>query len=146
MGVFRLGNLIRFIPKAVVVWLTSSIAGGDLPCPDQGFPSASGSTHLPGGFFGKMKALLTHLDTLDLPTVALSIASDRRCCRGTGWPGASKFLTRLPGPLRVLVIATVANAAPAAAGPETIGSRCQRHSPATSAFALPSCRCRPSAS
>ena len=60
MGAFRLGNLIRFIPKTVVIFLAQikDFLGLRID-------------HLPGEFFGKMKALLTHLDTLDLPTVAL---------------------------------------------------------------------------
>ena len=74
MGVFRLGNLIRFIPKTVVIGFTNGIAVVIFLAQIKDFLGLQ-IEHMPGEFFGKVKALVTHLDTLDIPTVALSVAS-----------------------------------------------------------------------
>nr|MBP8267619.1 sodium-independent anion transporter [Zoogloea sp.] len=135
MGVFCLGNLIRFIPKAVVIGFTNGIAVVIFLAQIKDFLGLR-IDHLPGEFFGKMKALLTHLDTLDLPTVALSIASIVVLLSWNRLARSIKFLTRLPGPLGVLVIATVANAL-LQLPVETIGSRFNGIPQQLPAFALP---------
>jgi len=135
MGVFRLGNLIRFIPKAVVIGFTNGIAVVIFLAQIKDFLGLR-IDHLPGEFFGKMKALLTHLDTLDLPTVALSIASIVVLLSWNRLARSFKFLARLPGPLGVLVVATVANAL-LQLPVETIGSRFNGIPQQLPAFALP---------
>ncbi|NTV09622.1 MAG: sodium-independent anion transporter, partial [Zoogloea sp.] len=110
MGAFRLGSLIRFIPKTVVIGFTNGIAVVIFIAQIKDFLGLR-IDHLPGEFFGKMKALIGHIDTIDLPTVALSIASlivllswNRLAATRFAW------MRRMPGPLAVLVIATAANA------------------------------------
>jgi SulP family sulfate permease len=55
MGVFRLGNLIRFIPKTVVIGFTNGIAVVIFLAQIKDFLGLR-IDHLPGEFFGKMKA------------------------------------------------------------------------------------------
>lgn len=135
MGAFHLGSLIRFIPKTVVVGFTNGIAVVIFLAQIKDFLGLK-IDHLPGEFFGKMKALVTHLDTLDIPTVALSVASIVVLLSWNRLARRFKPLARLPGPLGVLVIATVANALfhfPV----ETIGSRFNGIPQQLPGFALP---------
>ncbi|WP_374243536.1 SulP family inorganic anion transporter [Zoogloea sp.] len=121
MGAFHLGSLIRFIPKTVVVGFTNGIAVVIFLAQIKDFLGLR-IDHLPGEFFGKMKALIGHLDTVDIPTVTLSVASVAVLLSWNRLARHFKPLARLPGPLGVLVVATVANALfqfPV----ETIGSR-----------------------
>jgi SulP family sulfate permease len=69
-----------------------------------------------------VKALVTHLDTIDLPTVALSVASLVGAAVVEPAGQALQGPGRLPGPLGVLVLATGANAI-LQLPVETIGSR-----------------------
>ncbi|WP_153161476.1 SulP family inorganic anion transporter [Zoogloea sp. 1C4] len=135
MGAFRLGSLIRFIPKTVVVGFTNGIAVVIFLAQIKDFLGLK-IDHLPGEFFGKMKALITHLDTVDIPTVSLSVASIIVLLSWNGLARRFKPLARLPGPLGVLVLATVANALfqfPV----ETIGSRFNGIPQQLPGFALP---------
>ena len=70
MGAFRLGNLIRFIPKPVVIGFTNGIAVVIFIAQIKDFLGLQ-IEHLPGEFFGKAKALLSHLDTFQPATLAL---------------------------------------------------------------------------
>ncbi|WP_374265423.1 SulP family inorganic anion transporter [Zoogloea sp.] len=135
MGAFRLGNLIRFIPKTVVIGFTNGIAVVIFLAQIKDFLGLR-IEHLPGEFFGKMKALVTHLDTIDPPTVALSVASLVVLLSWNRLARRFPAVGRLPGPLGVLVVATVANAAfqfPV----ETIGSRFNGIPQQLPDFALP---------
>ena len=121
MGVFRVGNVIRFIPKTVVIGFTNGIAVVIFLAQIKDFLGLR-IEHLPGEFFGKVHALFTHLDTLDVPTLTLSVASLAVLLSWNGVARRYPALGRVPGPLGVLVVATVANAIlhlPV----ETIGSR-----------------------
>lgn len=121
MGVFRIGNLIRFIPKTVVIGFTNGIAVVIFLAQIKDFLGLQ-IEHMPGEFFGKVKALVTHLDTLDIPTVALSVASLLVLLSWNRLARRYPALARLPGPLGVLVLATAANAI-LQLPVETIGSR-----------------------
>jgi SulP family sulfate permease len=135
MGVFRIGNLIRFIPKTVVIGFTNGIAVVIFLAQIKDFLGLQ-IDHMPGEFFGKVKALVTHLDTIDLPTVALSVAS---LVVLLSWNRLARRFPpsrRLPGPLGVLVLATAANAI-LQLPVETIGSRFNGIPQELPAFALP---------
>ena len=135
MGAFRLGNLIRFIPKTVVIGFTNGIAVVIFIAQIKDFLGLR-IDHLPGEFFGKMEALITHLNTVDLPTIALSVASIVVLLSWNRLARRFSPLSRLPGPLAVLVLATVANAIlhlPV----ETIGSRFNGIPQQLPGFALP---------
>ena len=121
MGVFRIGNLIRFIPKTVVIGFTNGIAVVIFLAQIKDFLGLQ-IEHMPGEFFGKVKALVTHLDTLDIPTVALSVASLVVLLSWNRLARRYPAVGRLPGPLGVLVLATAANAI-LQLPVETIGSR-----------------------
>ena len=121
MGVFRIGNLIRFIPKTVVIGFTNGIAVVIFLAQIKDFLGLQ-IEHMPGEFFGKVKALVTHLDTLDIPTVALSVASLLVLLSWNRLARRYPAVGRLPGPLGVLVLATAANAI-LQLPVETIGSR-----------------------
>ena len=135
MGVFRIGNLIRFIPKTVVIGFTNGIAVVIFIAQIKDFLGLR-IDHLPGEFFGKMEALITHLNTVDLPTVALSVASIVVLLSWNRLARRFSPLSRLPGPLAVLVLATVANAI-LQLPVETIGSRFNGIPQQLPGFALP---------
>ncbi len=135
MGVFRLGNLIRFIPKTVVIGFTNGIAVVIFLAQIKDFLGLQ-IDHLPGEFFGKVKALFTHLDTIDLPTVALSVTSIIVLLSWNRLAQRFKPLSRLPGPLGVLILATAANAL-LQLPVETIGTRFNGIPQDLPAFALP---------
>lgn len=109
MGAFRLGTLIRFIPKPVVIGFTNGIAVVIFMAQIKDFLGLQ-IAHLPGEFFGKAKALVAHLDTLQPATLALSVASLLVLLSWNRLARRYKPLARLPGPLGVLVLATLANA------------------------------------
>ena len=121
MGVFRLGNLIRFIPKTVVIGFTNGIAVVIFLAQIKDFLGLT-IEHLPGEFFGKVKALFSHLHTIDIPTVALSVTSLIVLLSWNRLAVRFKILARMPGPLGVLVLATAVNAV-LQLPVETIGSR-----------------------
>ena len=135
MGVFRIGNLIRFIPKTVVIGFTNGIAVVIFLAQIKDFLGLQ-VDHLPGEFFGKVKALASHLDTLDPPTVALSVASLVVLLSWNRLARRYPAVGRLPGPLGVLVVATAANAV-LQLPVETIGSRFNGIPQALPAIALP---------
>ncbi len=135
MGAFRLGNLIRFIPKTVVIGFTNGIAVVIFLAQIKDFLGLK-IDHLPGEFFGKVKALVSHLDTIDIPTVALSITSIIVLLSWNRLAARFKILARLPGPLGVLVLATVINAL-LQLPVETIGSRFNGIPQDLPAFGLP---------
>ena len=135
MGAFRIGNLIRFIPKSVVIGFTNGIAVVIFLAQIKDFLGLQ-VDHLPGEFFGKVKALASHLDTLDPPTVALSVASLVVLLSWNRLARRYPAVGRLPGPLGVLVVATAANAV-LQLPVETIGSRFNGIPQALPAIALP---------
>lgn len=135
MGVFRIGNLIRFIPKSVVIGFTNGIAVVIFIAQIKDFLGLR-VEHLPGEFFGKVEALTRHLHTIDLPTVALSVASLVVLLSWNRLARRHPAIGRLPGPLGVLVIATVANAV-LQLPVETIGSRFNGIPQALPAIGLP---------
>ncbi|MBS0368663.1 MAG: STAS domain-containing protein [Proteobacteria bacterium] len=135
MGVFRLGNLIRFIPKTVVIGFTNGIAVVIFLAQIKDFLGLR-IKHMPGEFFGKIEALAANLHSIDIPTVALSIVSLIVLLSWNRLARRFTLLARMPGPLGVLVVATVANALlhlPV----ETIGSRFNGIPQDLPAFALP---------
>ena len=101
MGLARLGAVIRFIPDPVIVGFTAGIAViiwvGQwqyflgLPTPDQ------------GPFYLKTWYLLQSFTQLHLATTLLALGSLALALLGPRIPG----LTRVPGPLLAMVVATV---------------------------------------
>lgn len=74
MGLFRLGSLIRYIPVAIVIGFTNGIAVLVALSQIKEFLGLD-IGKVPADFFGQAKAIADHLHTIDLPTVALGVAS-----------------------------------------------------------------------
>ncbi|MCX9155036.1 SulP family inorganic anion transporter [Niveibacterium sp. 24ML] len=121
LALARLGSLIRFIPRTVVIGFTNGIAVVIFLAQIKDFLGLP-IENLPAEFFAKVQALATAIPHADLPTVALAFGSLGVLL---GWNRAAKqvpWMARVPGPLAVLVLATAANAL-FALPVETIGSR-----------------------
>ncbi|MDR1462495.1 MAG: sodium-independent anion transporter, partial [Azoarcus sp.] len=121
LGAFKLGNMIRFIPRAVVTGFTSGIAVVIFLSQIKdflGLPTES----LPGEFFAKIKAIYAALPDLHWPTLAVSIASLAVLITWNRQAMRVRWMRRLPGPLAVLIIFTTVNAL-FGLPTDTIGSR-----------------------
>jgi SulP family sulfate permease len=82
MGLFRVGNLIRFIPVAIIIGFTSGIAVLI------GFSQVRDALgleieKLPGDFFSQIKAFALHLDTANPHAIILFVVS---LCTIILWP------------------------------------------------------------
>lgn len=120
MGLFRLGFLIRYIPVPVVIGFTNGIAllialsqisdffGFDIE-------------RMPSDFFAQIYVLAQHAHTTHLPTVILAILSlaimifwpkgfrdDQSGLIQRKLPTLARYLRPIPGPIIVLVVATLA--------------------------------------
>lgn len=121
MGVTRMGSLIRYIPKTVVVGFTNGIAVVIFMAQIKDFLGLKIDS-LPAEFFARMRSLIGHIDSIDPTTIAVAMASLVILVSYNTLAGKIPLLRRAPGPLAVLVIATVATAA-FGIPVETIGSR-----------------------
>ena len=135
MGVFRLGNMIRFIPVAVVIGFTNGIAVTIFISQIKDFLGLA-IPDPPGEFFGKMRALYAGLPSISWPTVAVGVGSLVFLLAWNRIAQKIRWMRRLPGPLAVLIVMTALNAIlawPVA----TIGSRFGGIPQGLPAFALP---------
>ncbi|RTL48220.1 MAG: STAS domain-containing protein [Rhodocyclaceae bacterium] len=121
MALGRVGNLIRFIPKTVVIGFTNGIAVVIFLAQIKDFLGLH-IPSLPAEFFEKIQALFEHIHTFDGPTLALSLASLAVLLGYNRLAQSFAPLRRAPGPLAVLVLGTAA-AAVLDLPVETIGSR-----------------------
>ncbi len=121
MGFSRMGQLIRFIPIAVVLGFTNGIAVVIFLAQVKDFLGLK-IEKLPAEFFEKMQVLITHLPPFDPATLALAVFS---LAFLAVYPFACRrviFFKNIPAPLVVLVLGTAITAIfelPV----ETIGSR-----------------------
>ncbi|MGB4673429.1 MAG: sulfate permease [Azovibrio sp.] len=123
MGIFRMGQLIRFIPVSVVIGFTNGIAVVIFMAQIKDFLGLQIDS-LPPEFFSKIKTLAASFHLIHWPTLALSLASLAFLLfynRMAQVPRLA-YLRRAPGPLAVLVLAT-ATTALLDLPVETIGSR-----------------------
>ena len=121
MGLTRMGQLIRFIPLTVVIGFTNGIAVVIFLAQIKDFFGLSIDS-LPAEFFARIKVLIAHAHTVDLPTVALSVSCFIFLLSYNRLAQRFALLRRAPGPLAVLVVGTLVAFAldlPV----ETIGSR-----------------------
>lgn len=137
MGIFRMGQLIRFIPVSVVIGFTNGIAVVIFMAQIKDFLGLQISD-LPPEFFAKIKTLAANIHLVHLPTLAVSMASliFLLFYNRLAQTRALAFLRRAPGPLAVLVVGTAACALfeiPV----ETIGSRFGGIPQELPSFALP---------
>jgi SulP family sulfate permease len=147
MGLTRIGSLIRFIPVAIIIGFTNGIAVLIALSQVKDFLGLKIKA-MPADFFGAMWAILDNIDTLHWPTLATGAA-----CLAliVAWPklagllgrhrdgsprGRAAMVTRLPGSIIALVLATLATALlnlPL----ETIGSKFGGIPQGLPAFSLP---------
>ncbi|PIT74223.1 sodium-independent anion transporter [Limnohabitans sp. G3-2] len=112
MGLFRLGNLIRFIPVSVVIGFTNGIAVLIMLSQIKDFLGLK-IVSMPADFFGILHSLWHHLHSANLASLLLALASLSLLI---GWLRMSRRLvgTRLqalsmvPGSILALVFATLA--------------------------------------
>jgi SulP family sulfate permease len=101
LGVFRLGGAIKFIPFPVTLGFTAGIAVVILSTQVKDLLGLQ-IGEVPVEFFGKWQAFLSHLDTIEPATVAVSAGT---LLVLIGWPRISR---RIPAPFVALLGATVA--------------------------------------
>lgn len=121
MGIARMGQLIRFIPVTVVIGFTNGIAVVIFMAQIKDFFGLT-IDHVPAEFFARIKVLAAHAHTVDLPTLALSVACLVFLLSYNRLAQSLPLLRRAPGPLAVLVVGTLA-AWLLELPVETIGSR-----------------------
>jgi SulP family sulfate permease len=101
LGVARLGAAIKFIPHPVIVGFTSGIAVIIFSSQVKDFLGLR-VADLPVDFVPKWRAIVSHLDSIDLTTAAISTAA---LVIMLAWPRVSR---RVPGPFIALIVTTVA--------------------------------------
>lgn len=116
MGFFRLGGLIRFVPQPVIVGFTNGIAVLIFLAQIRDFLGLR-VNKVPAEFFSMVKTLTSHLDTAQLPAVALSVGG---LLLLRLWPRA--WAKSAPPAVLLLILATAATAL-LGLPVETIGSR-----------------------
>ncbi len=102
MGLFKLGSLIRFIPRPLVLGFTNGIAVLIALSEVKDFLGLK-TEALPAEFSQKMSVLFHALPTLDLTTVGLAVASMLVILL---YP--KSWARRLPSPIVALVLGTLA--------------------------------------
>ncbi|MDX2027331.1 MAG: sulfate permease [Alphaproteobacteria bacterium] len=109
MGFLRWGSLIRFVPVSIVIGFTNGIAVLIALSQVKDLLGLK-IDKLPSDFFPKMASLAGHLDTISLPTIALSLVS---LAIVFTWPvfvrkSGLKFLQYIPSSIVALVLGTAA--------------------------------------
>ena len=133
MGLTRIGSLIRFIPVAIIIGFTNGIAVLIALSQVKDFLGLK-IEKMPADFFHSTRAIIDSIDTADVMTLSLGLAclaviivwprfgSLVTTRRDAATTGRTALVTRLPGTIVALVLATAATAflnLPV----ETIGSR-----------------------
>ena len=108
MGLARMGQLIRFIPVTVVIGFTNGIAVVIFLAQIKDFFGLR-IDELPAEFFGRIRTLAAHAHTVDLPTLALATACLLFLLFYNRLANRLALLRRVPGPLAVLLIGTLAS-------------------------------------
>ena len=148
MGMLGIGSLIRLIPVAIIIGFTNGIAVLIAVSQVKDFLGLK-IDKMPADFFHAVRAIFDAIHTIHLPTLAMGVCSLAvivfwprfaalfNKARAEGVPsGRGRFMSRLPGTIIALGLATVATAAfelPL----ETIGSRFGGIPTGLPAFALP---------
>ena len=140
MGLTRVGSLIRFIPVSIIIGFTNGIAVLIALSQVKEFLGLRIEGKIPAEFFALIHTLWSHVRTIDPGTVSLGLASlavillwPRLVGRLPGRLGA---LSRLPGTIVALALATLATAL-LQLPVETIGSKFGGIPQMLPAFALP---------
>lgn len=110
MGLFRLGNLIRFIPVAVIIGFTNGIAVLIMLSQIRDFLGLT--VHLPADFFGMLSTLGANLKSVQWAAVALGVLSLTLLLAWNRWTrrlhaSGHTVLAMLPGSIVTLLVATL---------------------------------------
>jgi SulP family sulfate permease len=112
LGAFRLGGMIRFIPRGVVIGFTSGIAVVIFLSQIRDFFGLT--IALPGEFFARMRTLYQALSDMHWatngPTIAIAVLSLTVLIAWNRRATKVRWMRRLPGPLATLLIITAINA------------------------------------
>ncbi|MGE0091029.1 MAG: SulP family inorganic anion transporter [Bacteroidales bacterium] len=100
MGVFKLGNIIKFIPYPIVVGFTSGIALVIFSTQIKDFLGLS-IQDLPSDFIPKWQSYMAHLKTISIPESLLGLFS---LITIIVWPAFSK---KVPGSLIAIIAGTI---------------------------------------
>ena len=122
MGLMRLGQMIRFIPKAVVIGFTNGIAIVIFMAQIKDFLGLRIAEEMPAEFFGKLRVLGSSIHSVHWPTLLLALVSLVFLVFYNRVSVRIPVLRRWPGPLAVLVFGTLI-AFVLGLPVETIGSR-----------------------
>ena len=131
MGLTRMGSLIRFVPVAIIIGFTNGIAILIALSQVKDFLGLR-IEKLPADFFHSTRVIIDSLDTVQPAAVAIGLASlaliiawpkfDSLVRAGGVLPGRVGMMTRLPGTIVALMLATAATGF-LSLPVETIGSR-----------------------
>jgi SulP family sulfate permease len=121
MGIFRLGNLIRFIPVAVIIGFTNGIAVLIALSQIKEFFGLQ-ITKMPAEFFQAVEALHRAADTVNPTTLTISIASLALLISWRALQKKLAYLRLIPGTVIAMVVATVFTSV-LSLPVDTIGSR-----------------------
>jgi len=116
MGLFKLGNLIKYFPRPLIIGFTNGIAVLIILSQVKEFFGLQIEV-MPAEFLGKLRAIYAAIGTIDPLTVALAIASALLI-----WFYPKRWAQKMPSPIVALIIGTMLVALfnlPT----ETIGSR-----------------------
>lgn len=126
MGALRLGNLIRFIPVAVVVGFTNGIAVIIALQQVRDFLGLQ-VAEVPANFFSMVGAFAGAIHTIHWPAIAIGLASLALVAfwprsTGPGGPAWRRWVSRVPGTIAALLLGVIAVSV-FGVPVETIGSR-----------------------
>ena len=117
MGIFRLGGAIQFIPAPVIIGFTAGI--GVIIFTGQWTDFLGLDRQVGGHFHERLWSVIKAIPQADMPTVSIGLVSLLILLL---WPRVPGSLRRIPGPLVVLVLATIVQSMAGFAGVATIGS------------------------
>jgi len=101
MGLTRMGNMIRFFPRPLIIGFTNGIAVLIILSQAREFLGLQGD-HLPAEFFSKIVMIYRNLHTLDILTLILALSSTLFI-----WFYPKAWARKLPAPIVVLMLGTV---------------------------------------
>lgn len=101
MGLCKLGNLIKFIPKTITIGFTAGIAVGIFAGQLKDFFGLTMPDGVPAEFVDKIEAYAKHFDSLDLATLGIGMLA---LLIQIFWPKVSQ---KIPGSLIAIIVTTL---------------------------------------
>ncbi|MHB1117489.1 SulP family inorganic anion transporter [Sideroxydans sp.] len=101
MGLFKLGNLIKYFPRPLIIGFTNGIAVLIILSQVKEFFGLQIEV-MPADFLGKLRAIYAAIGSIDPLTVALAIASALLI-----WFYPKRWAQKLPSPIVALIIGTL---------------------------------------